>query len=93
MCAVSPPLTRFRPTAKGEHRSCAVLQRGHHRGLFLTDVWAQTYRQLFDDPLSAVDAHVGNALFTDAILGLRTKGKTVILVTHALHLLPQVDHI
>ncbi|KAL1410098.1 hypothetical protein Q8F55_004101 [Vanrija albida] len=48
---------------------------------------------LFDDPLSAVDAHVGKALFHDAILGLRARGKTVVLVTHALHLLPQVDYI
>lgn len=52
-----------------------------------------TDQQLFDDPLSAVDAHVGQALFTNAILGLRAQGKTVILVTHALHLLSQVDHI
>ncbi|WVQ72250.1 hypothetical protein IAR50_001799 [Cryptococcus sp. DSM 104548] len=48
---------------------------------------------LFDDPLSAVDAHVGKALFEHAILPLRDQGKTVALVTHALHLLPQVDHI
>ncbi|KAK4689734.1 hypothetical protein P7C73_g391, partial [Tremellales sp. Uapishka_1] len=46
---------------------------------------------LFDDPLSAVDAHVGKALFNDAILGLRNRGKTVVLVTHALHFLPWVD--
>lgn len=47
-----------------------------------------------DDPLSAVDAHVGKALFTDAILGaLRARGKTVILVTHALHFLSQCDYI
>lgn len=46
-----------------------------------------------DDPLSAVDAHVGRALFNNAILGLRRAGKTVVLVTHALHLLPQVDYI
>ncbi|KZT00765.1 ABC protein [Laetiporus sulphureus 93-53] len=49
---------------------------------------------IFDDPLSAVDAHVGKALFADAILGaLRGHGKTVILVTHALHFLSQCDHI
>lgn len=52
-----------------------------------------TYSQLFDDPLSAVDAHVGKALFNDAILGLRSQGKTVLLVTHALHFLPMVDYI
>ncbi|KAH9929982.1 P-loop containing nucleoside triphosphate hydrolase protein [Fomitopsis serialis] len=35
---------------------------------------------IFDDPLSAVDAHVGKALFADAIVGaLRNRGKTVIL--------------
>lgn len=42
----------------------------------------------------AVDAHVGKALFTDAILGaLRGRGKTVVLVTHALHFLSQCDYI
>lgn len=49
--------------------------------------------QLFDDPLSAVDAHVGQALFDQAILGLRERGKTVVLVTHALHYLSRVDYI
>ncbi|EIW57395.1 ABC protein [Trametes versicolor FP-101664 SS1] len=49
---------------------------------------------IFDDPLSAVDAHVGKALFADAILGaLRNQGKTVILVTHALHFLSQCDYV
>lgn len=41
-----------------------------------------------------VDAHVGRALFNDAILGaLRSRGKTVILVTHALHFLSQCDYV
>ncbi|KAH7884664.1 ABC protein [Phlebopus sp. FC_14] len=49
---------------------------------------------IFDDPLSAVDAHVGKALFEDAIIGaLRNRGITVILVTHAIHFLSQVDYI
>ncbi|KAI5990317.1 ABC protein [Pisolithus orientalis] len=49
---------------------------------------------IFDDPLSAVDAHVGKSLFEDAILcSLRGRGVTVLLVTHALHFLPQVDYI
>ncbi|KAG8903099.1 hypothetical protein FRC01_009328, partial [Tulasnella sp. 417] len=49
---------------------------------------------ILDDPLSAVDAHVGEALFNNAILGaLKNKGKTVILVTHALHFLHHVDYI
>ncbi|KAG0693348.1 ABC protein [Suillus ampliporus] len=49
---------------------------------------------IFDDPLSAVDAHVGKSLFQDAIVGaLRNCGVTVILVTHAIHFLSQVDQI
>ncbi|KPV77486.1 uncharacterized protein RHOBADRAFT_24011 [Rhodotorula graminis WP1] len=47
---------------------------------------------LLDDPLSAVDAHVGKHLFDNAILG-SLAGKTRILVTHALHFLPRVDYI
>ena len=44
--------------------------------------------------LLLVDAHVGKALFTDAIVGgLKARGKTVILVTHALHFLSQCDYI
>ena len=41
-----------------------------------------------------VDAHVGKALFRNAIRGaLRDQGKTVIFVTHALHFLSQCDYI
>jgi ABC-type multidrug transport system fused ATPase/permease subunit len=47
---------------------------------------------LFDDPLSAVDSHVGQHLFTHALQGALA-GRTRVLVTHALHFLPQVDHI
>ncbi|BGP39125.1 hypothetical protein JCM10450v2_003079 [Rhodotorula kratochvilovae] len=47
---------------------------------------------LLDDPLSAVDAHVGKHLFDNAILGA-LGGKTRVLVTHALHFLPRVDYI
>ncbi|GAA5855654.1 hypothetical protein JCM8547_001633 [Rhodosporidiobolus lusitaniae] len=47
---------------------------------------------LLDDPLSAVDAHVGRALFDNAICG-SLAGRTRILVTHALHFLPRVDYI
>ncbi|KAF9237596.1 putative YOR1-ABC transporter [Melanogaster broomeanus] len=38
--------------------------------------------------------HVGKALFEQAIIGtLRNSGITVVLVTHAIHFLPQVDYI
>ncbi|CAB4387319.1 unnamed protein product [Rhizophagus irregularis] len=47
---------------------------------------------MLDDPLSAVDAHVGNYLITNCIQG-SLKGKTRILVTHHLHILPHVDYV
>lgn len=45
-----------------------------------------------DDPLSAVDAHVGARLFEHGICGA-LKGKTVILVTHQVHLLDKCDRL
>lgn len=47
---------------------------------------------LLDDPLSAVDTKVAGAIFNNCIRG-HLKGKTVLLVTHALHLLEQCDEI
>ncbi|KAK3096100.1 hypothetical protein FSP39_023229 [Pinctada imbricata] len=49
---------------------------------------------LLDDPLSAVDSHVGKELFNNVIgnTGL-LKNKTRILVTHGVHWLPMVDTI
>ena len=41
-----------------------------------------------------VDAHVGRSLFEDVIIGgLRNRGITVLLVTHAIHFLARVDYI
>ncbi|KAH9928634.1 ABC transporter [Fomitopsis serialis] len=48
--------------------------------------------QIFDDPLSALDAHVGRSVFQNVLLDAPA-GTTRILVTHALHFLPQVDYI
>lgn len=47
---------------------------------------------LLDDPLSAVDAHVGEYLFHNAICGA-LKNRTRILVTHGLQYLPACDYI
>lgn len=48
---------------------------------------------LLDDPLSAVDAHVGKYLFEECIAGPALKNKTRLLVTHQLHLLQHCDWI
>ncbi|KAF5269301.1 hypothetical protein FQR65_LT02602 [Abscondita terminalis] len=47
---------------------------------------------LLDDPLSAVDVNVGKKIFRDCVRGF-LKNKTVILVTHQLQYLQQVDRI
>ncbi|XP_048588131.1 multidrug resistance-associated protein 1 [Nematostella vectensis] len=49
---------------------------------------------LLDDPLSAVDSHVGKHIF-DKVIGPRGKlrNKTRVLVTHGISFLPQVDQI
>ncbi|KKK20522.1 hypothetical protein ARAM_001110 [Aspergillus rambellii] len=47
---------------------------------------------LLDDPLSAVDAHVGRHIMDKAICGL-LKGRCRILATHQLHVLNRCDRI
>ncbi|KAJ8308836.1 hypothetical protein KUTeg_013710 [Tegillarca granosa] len=49
---------------------------------------------LLDDPLSAVDSHVGKHIFEEVVgeYGL-LKDKTRVLVTHGVHWLPKVDQI
>lgn len=57
-------------------------------------VYSQADIYLFDDPLSAVDSHVGKHIFDNVIgeTGM-LKGKTRLLVTHAVVYLPKVDEI
>ena len=47
---------------------------------------------LLDDPLSAVDAHVGKHLFNECIKNF-LKEKVVILVTHQIQYLKEADQI
>jgi ABC-type multidrug transport system fused ATPase/permease subunit len=46
-----------------------------------------------DDPLSAVDAHVGEHIFSKAITGSISQGMTRILVTHHVHVLARCDKV
>ncbi|GAB4829409.1 Multidrug resistance-associated protein 9, variant 2 [Ancistrocladus abbreviatus] len=47
---------------------------------------------IFDDPLSALDAHVAQQVFSSCMRE-QLQGKTRVLVTNQLHFLPQVDWI
>ena len=55
-------------------------------------VYADAPICLLDDPLSAVDAHVGKHMFEECIERY-LKGKTRVLVTHQLQFLRNVDRI
>ena len=48
---------------------------------------------LLDDPLSAVDSHVGKHIFEEVIGGGLLRDKTRVLVTHGVSFLPKVDKI
>jgi len=48
---------------------------------------------IFDDVLSALDAHVGKHVFDCCVGELRAAGKTVIMATNQLQVLPRADQV
>jgi len=61
------------------------------RGLYTLN-FTELRRVNIQDPLSALDAHVGESVFNNVLLD-NTSSATRILITHALHFLPKVDYI
>lgn len=57
-------------------------------------IYARADIYLLDDPLSAVDAHVGRHIF-DHVIGPDgiLKNKARVLVTHGISYLPKIDHV
>ena len=55
-------------------------------------VYSDSDIYLFDDPLSALDSHVGEAIFTDLIKNY-LRNKTVLVVTHALQYIPMMNKV
>ncbi|GKV41418.1 hypothetical protein SLEP1_g48956 [Rubroshorea leprosula] len=55
-------------------------------------VYSNSDVYIFDDPLSALDAHIGRQVFNKCIKE-ELQGKTRILITNQLHFLPHVDQI
>ncbi|TNJ28328.1 MRP-like ABC transporter [Giardia muris] len=56
-------------------------------------IYADSDIYLLDDPLSAVDAHVGKTLWADAICSylIRERKKTVVIVSHHVHFFADCD--
>ncbi|XP_073087926.1 multidrug resistance-associated protein 1-like isoform X2 [Manis javanica] len=93
-CALLPDLEQL---PNGDHTE--IGERGvnmsggqKHRVNLARAVYSGADIYLLDDPLSAVDVHVGKHLF-EKVIGSSgiLKNKTRILVTHNLTLLPQMD--
>ena len=55
-------------------------------------VYSDSDIYLFDDPLSALDSHVGEAIFKGLIKDY-LKNKTVLVVTHALQYIPMMNKV
>ena len=55
-------------------------------------VYADADVYVLDDPLSALDAHVGRAVFQDCVRGA-LRDKAVLLITHALHCAAEADQV
>ena len=55
-------------------------------------VYSDSDIYLFDDPLSALDSHVGEAIFNGLIKDY-LKNKTVLVVTHALQYVPMMNKV
>ncbi|XP_063510418.1 ATP-binding cassette sub-family C member 6 isoform X2 [Pongo pygmaeus] len=95
-CALQPDVDSF---PEGVHTSIGEqgmnLSGGQKQRLSLARaVYRKAAVYLLDDPLAALDAHVGQHVFNQVIgPGGLLQGTTRILVTHALHILPQADWI
>ncbi|KAG5478807.1 hypothetical protein CUR178_05386 [Leishmania enriettii] len=55
-------------------------------------VYANRDVYLLDDPLSALDAHVGERVVEECLLGALA-GKTRVLATHQMHIVPRADYV
>ncbi|KAF1397721.1 Multidrug resistance-associated protein 1, partial [Spheniscus humboldti] len=95
-CALQPDLESFPAGQKSEIGEKGINMSGgqKQRVNLARAVYQKASIYLLDDPLSAVDAHVGQHIF-EHVLGHNglLKDKTRVLVTHTINILPQVDNI
>ncbi|XP_038273750.1 ATP-binding cassette sub-family C member 6-like isoform X1 [Dermochelys coriacea] len=95
-CALQPDLESFPAGSKSEIGEKGInISGGQKQRMSLARaVYKKAAVYLLDDPLSAVDAQVGQHIFEHVIgpSGI-LKDRTRVLVTRAINILPQVDNI
>ncbi|KAF9134969.1 hypothetical protein BGW39_005266 [Mortierella sp. 14UC] len=93
-CSLEQDLTQFTLGDRTEIGERGVnLSGGQKARLSLArSVYYNAEMVIMDDPLSAVDAHVGKRLWQDCVLQELGK-KTRVIATHQLHILPDVDYV
>uniref|UniRef100_A0A8C3L2L3 ABC-type glutathione-S-conjugate transporter n=1 Tax=Chrysolophus pictus TaxID=9089 RepID=A0A8C3L2L3_CHRPC len=95
-CALQPDLESFSAGQKSEIGEKGInISGGQKQRISLARaVYQRSSIYLLDDPLSAVDAHVGQHIF-EHVLGPNglLKDKTRVLVTHMISVLHQVDNV
>ncbi|KAK2076831.1 hypothetical protein QBZ16_005057 [Prototheca wickerhamii] len=93
-CALAPDVAQLPAGDETEIGEKGVNLSGgqRHRVALARACYADRDIYLLDDPLSAVDAHVGKHLFSECICGL-LGNKTRVLVTHQLQYLPAADQV
>ncbi|KAG0215881.1 hypothetical protein BGX33_000740 [Mortierella sp. NVP41] len=93
-CSLERDLTQLASGDKTEIGERGVnLSGGQKARLSLArSVYYNAEMVIMDDPLSAVDSHVGKRLWEDCVLH-ELGNKTRVIATHQLHVLPDVDYV
>ncbi|KNE56750.1 hypothetical protein AMAG_02529 [Allomyces macrogynus ATCC 38327] len=94
VCALQRDLTLLAAAEQTEiaERGANLSGGQRQRTSLARAVYANADIILLDDPLSAVDQAVGRHIFTECIKG-HLKGRTVVMVTHQLQYLHEVDKV
>jgi ABC-type multidrug transport system fused ATPase/permease subunit len=73
-------------------RGCTLSGGQKARVAFARAIYTDSDILILDDVLSAVDAHVGSFIFFETLCNY-CKGKTILMVTHALNFVQHTDRI